>query len=93
MLRPARSEDCAGLSAKRQVILRAHPAIGDDRLRSVPALRFPDVPAVVRRHEFGTDALPAGAGVEDDLMAIDQIFASSVDFWSHRSTRRAAAAA
>lgn len=83
MLRHARSEDCAGLSAKHQVILRARPAIGDDRLRSVPALRFADVPAVIRRREFGTHALPAGAGVEDDLMAIDQVFASSVDFRSH----------
>jgi hypothetical protein len=42
-------------------------------LRSVPALRFADVPAAVGRREFGADALPAGAGVESDLMAIDQV--------------------
>jgi hypothetical protein len=70
MLGPARSGDRA--------------AIGDDHLRGVPALRFPDVPAVAHCCEFRAQALPAGAGVEDDVMAIDQVFASSVDFRSHR---------
>jgi len=42
----------------------------------VLALRFPDVPAVIRRREFGAHALPARARVEDDLMVIDEIFAS-----------------
>jgi hypothetical protein len=51
-------------------------AVSDGRLRCELALRFPDVPAVGRRLEFGTRALPAGAGVEGDVMAIDQVLAS-----------------
>lgn len=65
---------------------RARQTIGDDRLRGVPALGFPDVPAVVRRREFGTHALPADAGVEDDVIAIDQVFASWDGFGFQRNS-------
>ena len=55
---------------------RGSDALGDNRLRSALALGFPDMPAVVRRLEFSADALPADAGVEDDMVAIDQVFAT-----------------
>lgn len=54
--------------------------IGDEQLRGVPALGFTDVPAFVRRREFGAHALPAGAGIEDDPVAIDQVVAACDDF-------------
>lgn len=48
------------------------------------------MPAVVRIREFGAHALPAGAGLEDDVMAIDQVFAAPDGFGSRRdrSVRR-----
>jgi hypothetical protein len=49
-------------------------------LRSVLALGFPGVPAIVGRGELGAYALPAGARFEDDVMAIDQIFAAQDGF-------------
>lgn len=55
---------------------RARQTTGDGGLRSLPALGFPDVPAVFRRHELGAHASPAGAAVEEDVMVIDQVFAA-----------------
>ena len=66
-----------------RMLMRAGQAIGDGRLRCVPALGLPDVAAVVRRLELGADALPAQADVEDDLVVIDQVFASSSGFGFH----------
>ena len=47
-------------SMRRETDRQSH-AICDGGLRRAPALRFPDVPAVVGRREFGAHALPAGA--------------------------------
>lgn len=55
---------------------RAQQAIGDDHLRRVPTLGFAGVPAVVGGRELGAHAMPARAGLADDVIAIDQVFAA-----------------
>jgi hypothetical protein len=48
----------------------------DQRLRRVPAGGFTRVPAFARLRELGAYAVPTATGFEDDLIVLDQVFAS-----------------